>query len=146
MDRDISSDLSTAADPLAPHHVVISVCTTCKPVDGNGGPSTGPDLLAALKAALPGNDAAITVRAVQCLSVCKRPATAAVSGPNGYAFIFGDLQIAGGAEALVSFARSYLRAGYGLVPWRERAAVLRKGMSARIPPAVWSPEDGRPPP
>jgi len=34
---------------------------------------------------------------------------------------------------------------YGLVPWRERAEVLRKGMVARVPPLRWSPEDGRAP-
>lgn len=34
---------------------------------------------------------------------------------------------------------------YGLVPWRERAEVLRKGMVARVPPMRWSPDDGRAP-
>ena len=47
--------------------------------------------------------------------------------------------------ALKSFVKSYRNSGYGLVPWRERAEVLRKGMLARVPPMQWSPDDGRAP-
>jgi predicted metal-binding protein len=82
---------------------------------------------------------------VQCLGVCKRPTTAAVSGPDRYTFVFADLPPADGATALRDFARSYARSDYGLVPWRERAQILRRGMIARIPPAIWSPENGEPP-
>jgi predicted metal-binding protein len=46
---------------------------------------------------------------------------------------------------LVSFVQSYQKSDYGLVPWRERAEVLRKGMVARVPPMHWSPDDGRAP-
>jgi predicted metal-binding protein len=123
--------------------VAVSVCITCKLADG-GMASNGPELLAATKSAL-GDASGISVRAVQCLGVCKRPTTAAVSSPDGYTFVFGDLQIESGAAALAAFARSYQQAGFGLVPWRQRAEVLRRGMIARIPPLAWSPDDGRPP-
>jgi predicted metal-binding protein len=79
---------------------------------------------------------------VQCLSVCKRPATVAVTSPDGYTFLFGDLETKSGTAALASFVKSYLKSDYGLVPWRERADVLRKGMVARVPPMRWSPADG----
>ncbi len=46
---------------------------------------------------------------------------------------------------LMSFVKSYQKSDYGLVPWRERAEVLRKGMVARVPPMRWSPDDGRAP-
>ena len=85
------------------------------------------------------------VRPVQCLSVCKRPATVAVTSADGYTFLFGDLAQETGTPALASFVQSYRIANYGLVPWRERADVLRKGMVARIPPLHWSPDDGRAP-
>ena len=39
----------------------------------------------------------VKVRAVQCLGVCKRPATIAVSAPDGYTFVFGDLEPESGA-------------------------------------------------
>ena len=85
------------------------------------------------------------VRPVQCLGVCKRPATVAVTSPDGYTFLFGDLQTDSGSAALLSFVQSYQKSDYGLVPWRERADVLRKGMIARVPPPHWSPDDGRAP-
>jgi predicted metal-binding protein len=69
-----------------------------------------------------------------------------VSSSDGYTFLFGDLETESGSAALTSFVQSYRTSDYGLVPWRERAQVLRKGMIARVPPLVWSPDDGRPPP
>ena len=124
--------------------VIVSVCTTCKSTDGSGA-VVGPDIYHSVKAALGDTDATVLVRPVQCLSVCKRPATVAVTSPDGYTFLFGDLQTDSGTAALVSFVQSYQKSDYGLVPWRERAEVLRKGMVARVPPMRWSPDDGRAP-
>ena len=122
---------------------IISVCTTCKTQD-TAGDVVGPHLLAAVREIVT-PDGEIAVRAVQCLGVCKRPTTAAVSGPDRYTFVFADLRPGDGAAALRDFAASYLNADYGLVRWRERATVLRRGLIARIPPALWSPETGEPP-
>ena len=122
--------------------MVVSVCTTCKSSDGS---VVGPDMFAAVQAAIGAADADVLVRPVQCLSVCKRPATVAVSSAGGYTFLFGDLEIESGTAALKSFVQSYQKSDYGLVPWRQRAEVLRKGMIARVPPAAWSPDDGRAP-
>ena len=124
--------------------VVISICTTCKTQDP-AAEVVGPKLLAAVRDVVSTGDGSMAVRAVQCLGVCKRPTTAAVSGPDRYTFVFADLQPADGAAALRDFAVSYARSDYGLVPWRERAQVLRRCMIARIPPAIWSPENGEPP-
>ena len=150
MDRDSApgpsemcvEELPRSDAPSGP--VVVSVCISCKAADGSG-VMVGPDMLGAVKAALGDSDAAVMVRPVQCLSVCKRPATVAVTSPDGYTFLFGDLQTESGTAALVCFVRSYQKADYGLVPWRERAEVLRKGMVARVPPMRWSPDDGRAP-
>jgi predicted metal-binding protein len=150
MDREISADenpTTVPADRPAPMAscgpVLVSVCITCKTADG--GTVVGPDMFAAVTAAIGAIDANVMVRPVQCLSVCKRPATVAVSSPEGYTFLFGDLETESGTAALMSFVKSYQKSDYGLVPWRERAEVLRKGMIARLPPAAWSPDDGRPP-
>jgi predicted metal-binding protein len=137
-------DDSAAASSTADARAVISVCTTCKTQDP-AGQIVGPDLLAAVRDVVGRSDADIAVRAVQCLGVCKRPTTAAVSGPDRYTFVFADLQPEAGAIALRNFAASYIRSAYGLVPWRERATELRRGMIARIPPAIWSPDNGEPP-
>lgn len=135
--------LIEAPRPVPAGPVVVSVCVSCKTTDT--GAVVGPEMFGAVKAALGDSDAAVMVRPVQCLSVCKRPATVAVTSPDGYTFLFGDLQTDSGTAALVSFVQSYQKADYGLVPWRERAEVLRKGMVARVPPLRWSPEDGRAP-
>src|ERR1700710_1489936 len=122
--------------------VVVNVCVTCKTADG--GAVLGPDMFESVKAALGSSDR-IEVRPVQCLSVCKRPVTVAVTSADGYTFLFGDLQTESGTAALVSFVNSYRKSDYGLVPWRERAEVLRRGMLARVPPMRWSPDDGSAP-
>jgi predicted metal-binding protein len=122
--------------------IVVSVCVTCKTADG--GTVVGPDMFESVKAAI-GRSDHVLVRPVQCLSVCKRPATVAVTSADGYTFLFGDLQTESGTAALVSFVKSYQKSDYGLVPWRERAEVLRKGMVARVPPMRWSPADGSAP-
>lgn len=145
MDRDISvreREDGRQRQP-DPGDIVVSVCTTCKPSSSENG-LPGQNLLAATQAAIDGSSG-VTVRAVQCLGVCKRPATVAVTAPDGYTFVFGDLQADSGAAAIAAFISAYPQANFGLVPWRERAEVLRRGLIARIPPATWSPEDGRPP-
>jgi predicted metal-binding protein len=150
MDRESADDQtsdSTRVEPTQPilpeGPVIVSVCTTCKTADD--GTMVGPDMFAAVRAAFGKDEPNVVVRPVQCLSVCKRPATVAVTSPDGYTFLFGDLQADSGTVALKSFVKSYQNSGYGLVPWRERAEVLRKGMLARVPPMRWSPDDGRAP-
>jgi predicted metal-binding protein len=150
MDRESTDEQSpdlTQVEPPQPNWpqapVIVSVCTTCKTADGTT--VVGPDMFTAVRAALGGDDPGVVVRPVQCLSVCKRPATVAVTSPDGYTFLFGDLQTESGTAALMSFVKSYQKSDYGLVPWRERAEVLRKGMVARVPPMRWSPDDGRAP-
>jgi predicted metal-binding protein len=147
MDRPISTlpDDPAVTDlprPLPSAPVVVSVCVNCKAADGA---IAGPAMLDAVTAALDARDVAVMVRPVQCLSVCKRPTTVAVTSPDGYTFLFGDLVPETGPDAVASFVQSYQTSDYGLVPWRERADVLRKGMVARVPPLRWSPDDGRPP-
>jgi predicted metal-binding protein len=149
MDHEISTDKpatmpadrSSTATPCGP--VLVSVCITCKSADAST--VVGPGMFNAVRAAIGATNTHVTVRPVQCLSVCKRPATVAVSSVDGYTFLFGDLETESGTAALTSFVQSYQESDYGLVPWRERAEVLRKGMIARVPPASWSPDDGRAP-
>ena len=144
MNHSIPAPIVEATPDAADTRVVISICTTCKTQDAVS-EVVGPRLLAAVRDIVPPGDGGIAVRAVQCLGVCKRSTTAAVSSPDRYTFVFADLQPDDGATALRDFALSSARSDYGLVPWRERAQVLRRGMIARIPPAIWSPENGEPP-
>ena len=149
MDRsDPSDDTRVALVPDRPvaarDDIVVSVCTTCR-ADSATPATEGPALLAALTEALASVEAPARVRAVQCLGVCKRPVTVAVSSTEGYTFMFGDLDVTRGLQALADFVKAYRTSNFGLVPWRARAEVLRKGMIARLPPAIWSPDNGEPP-
>lgn len=139
-----SSSGASASVGVDDARVIISVCTTCKTQDA-AADVVGPKLLATVRDSASPPDPNVAVRAVQCLGVCKRPTTAAISGHGRYTFVFADLVPETGAPALRDFANAYRRAAYGLVPWRQRAQVLRRGMIARIPPAIWSPDDGAPP-
>ena len=102
-------------------------------------------MLEALKPVIQAQAPDVKVRAVQCLGVCKRPATIAVSAPDGYTFVFGDLDPQSGVEAIATFVLSYRIGDYGFVPWIARPELLRSRLVARIPSVTWSPEDGHPP-
>ena len=82
------------------------------------------------------------VRPVQCLSVCKRPCTASLSGPERYTYVFGDLEPQTGAAALLDCARAFLEREHGYLLWRERPEPLRRGIVARIPPPHGLAADG----
>ncbi len=125
---------------------VISVCTSCRSaVDGDTA-SPGDVLLAALRAAAAADGTGpIAIRPVQCLSVCKRPCTAALSGPDRYTYVFGDLDPAAAAAPLLECARLFVEAEHGYLLWRERPEPLRRGILARIPPAGLDSADGRHP-
>lgn len=127
--------------------IAISVCITCKQAlpDGDGFAKPGEDLLATLRAALTNRDSAIELRPVACMSVCKRPLTASISGEGRYTYVFGDLQADASAEALIDCAEKALADPFGYVPWAERQRPLQTGIVARIPPPGWSPPDGKPP-
>ena len=120
--------------------VVIGVCVSCRVGDGTGRP--GEDLLRALRAR--GDDLGpnVSVRAVQCLSVCKRACTIALSAPGRYTYVFGDLDPAAGVEDLLACVETYGRQENGFMLWRERPESLRRGIVARIPPVSWSADDG----
>ena len=132
--------MAASGTDLKPGDPVVSVCVTCKAAQ-DAELRHGPVLVERLRAAL-GEQ---VVRPVQCLGVCKRPTTVAVSAPQGFTFIFGDLEPDAGPAAIASFVQSYRVADYGFVPWRQRPEILRRGLVARLPPAAWSPEDGAPP-
>jgi predicted metal-binding protein len=129
--------------PDAP--VIVSVCITCKPPGAIESPCVGARMFDATRAAIAADTPGVVVRAVQCLGVCKRPATVAVSARNGFTFVFGDLSPETGPAAVATFVQAYRAADYGFVPWRARPAQLRGGLVARIPSATWSPDDGHPP-
>jgi predicted metal-binding protein len=124
---------------------IVSVCTACRAAPDSEGPPVGKTMFAALVPVLLGRMPDTTVRPVQCLGVCRRPATVAVSAWEGYTFVFGDLNLQDGPAAITAFVKSYREMDYGFVPWAARPELLRTRLVSRIPSPLWSPHDGRPP-
>jgi predicted metal-binding protein len=130
-----------AAAPAATSAVTIYVCVTCrggKPLDLV--PVPGETLAAATGRVAEGTG--IAVRPVRCLANCNRGLSAAVRRDGAWTYVFGDLDAAGGAAALIQGAKLYAAAPDGLMPWRGRPDALKRGLVARTPPFE-SAGDGR---
>ncbi len=111
----------------------LHVCITCRagqpPAPGQ--PCPGARLHAALSA-LPTPEA-VRLKPVECLSACAKGPTIALTAPGSWSYIHGPLTEAD-APALLAFAAAYAAAPEGIVPWRERPALFRKHVIARLPP------------
>ena len=69
----------------------------------------------------------------ECLSNCNRGCSVALTGPGRWSYVYGDLDEAL-VDDLLTGASRYAATKDGLVPWRERPVIFRKGVIARIPP------------
>jgi len=116
--------------------VTIFVCITCKPADHP--PESirpGARMFDAVEARLADcGDTAVALRAVECLSVCKRPCTVALSGPGKWTYVVGDLEVEANAGDVIDAALKFAATSDGLVPWRERPKSFRSGVVSRVPP------------
>ncbi|KPQ12698.1 MAG: B12-responsive COG5469 family metal-binding protein [Saliniramus fredricksonii] len=118
---------------------ILHVCLTCRQRDAEGqiieteGPRAGTRLHDNLAAALP-DDAPFVVRGVECLSNCKRACTVGLTSPMRWSYVYGDLDPVGSIDDIIAGATLYAGTDDGIVPWRERPQIFRKGVIARIPP------------
>ena len=107
------------------------VCITCKA----GEERLGQALFDALSARIAADgEAGVGLRAVECLSVCKRPCTVALTARGKWTYVVGDLACESHLEDIVTAARLYAASPAGIVPWRERPLSFRKGVISRTPP------------
>lgn len=83
-------------------------------------------------------EAALDVRGVHCMSQCKRPCAVAVSGPNRFTYLFGDLDPTRHAQDVVDLAVLYVRSPNGFMARNDRPEVMRAGVLGRVPPLDWS--------
>jgi predicted metal-binding protein len=110
----------------------IYVCITCRGPDGLlRDPLPGQLLAAATVQAAQGTG--IQVRPIRCLANCSRGPSAAMRANGSWTYIFGGLDAAC-APALVIGARMLAQALDGILPWRGRPDVLKRGLCARMPP------------
>ena len=116
----------------------IFVCISCRRGLGDDEEAfdqPGRLLVEVIAAKLQGNgDDRLAVSGVDCLAVCKRPCTIALSATNKWTYLIGDLDPDTQADEIVAAARSFAASENGIVPWRERPASFRKGVIARVPP------------
>ena len=105
------------------------VCVTCRSEQG----PLGPGLFDALSERL-GAEPDIALKAIECLSVCKRPCTIALAAPGKWTYVIGDLIHDSHLEDIVIGVRRYAASPDGVVPWRERPLCFRKGVVSRTPP------------
>ena len=74
------------------------------------------------------------LRGVTCMSQCKRPCTIALSGPDRFTYLFGDLDPETNAPEVLAVAAAYATAEAGFLPRHARPEVLRAGILGRVPP------------
>jgi predicted metal-binding protein len=115
---------------------IVYVCVTCR---GQGRQDSEPDpdprpgaLLAdAAERAAAGTD--VTVRRLRCFANCSRGPSAAMRCNGSWTYVFGGLDESC-AGALIEGARLLAGASDGILPWRGRPEILKRGLIARVPP------------
>jgi predicted metal-binding protein len=111
---------------------VIYVCITCKRAgDAEIEPRPGALLAAATESAAVGTE--VTVRRLRCLANCSRGPSVAMRCNGSWTYLFGGLD-EGCAGALIEGARLLAGAADGILPWRGRPEILKRGLIARVPP------------
>lgn len=123
---------------MSQRDLTIHVCTVCRRMREDlpeGYDQPGLDLAEALTGRLAGTEG-ISVLAVECLAVCKRPCTVAFAADGKWTYLVGDLDTQTHLDDIVGAARSYAASANGIIPWKERPQPFRKGVVARVPPLV----------
>jgi predicted metal-binding protein len=121
--------------------VAVFVCVTCRGKD-NDAERPGHLLFDAVTARFHGSaECAVTVTPVECLSVCKRPCTVALSAAGKWTYVIGDLNHEDHVDDVVAAVRRYAATEDGIIPWRERPQCFRKGVVSRVPPLGFFPRE-----
>ncbi len=111
---------------------MIYVCTTCRQQGKpESEPRPGALLAAATEQAAAGTE--VVVRRLRCLANCAHGPSAAMRANGSWTYLFGGLDVAN-ADALIQGARLLAGAADGILPWRGRPDILKRGLIARVPP------------
>jgi predicted metal-binding protein len=133
----VGVDANLEGDMLQPvggtdSRVTVIVCESCRNETGStDSPGAGQQLATDTRRAAEGSD--ISVVTVACLGNCKRRLSAAMVKAGAWSYVFGDLSEDSGAD-LVTGAKLFAASTDGLIPWRGRPEILKRGLIARIPP------------
>lgn len=118
---------------MAAPDVTVFVCVSCR--DGaDADMRPGALLLDALRTRLSERNLELAVKPVDCLAVCKRPATVAFAGAGKWTYVIGDLDAGAHVDELIDSARSFAATDNGIVAWQDRPICFKKGVVSRTPP------------
>ncbi len=112
------------------------VCITCRRQgheDGEPDEKLRPGALLATAVERAAAGTEVEVRRMRCFANCTRGPSAAMRANGSWTYVFGGLDERD-AGALVEGARLLARAGDGILPWRGRPEILKRGLIARVPP------------
>ena len=130
-------EVDDAAEALTA--ATVYVCITCRRAgDPDDAPRPGLALAQATTQAADGTGVAVC--RVECLANCSRGLSAAMRCDGTWTYIFGGLEPDRDAEALIEGARLLARAQDGVLPWRGRPEILKRGLIARVPPVDFTEE------
>jgi len=113
--------------------MTIYVCITCRR-PGDPEEALRPGLVLARETAREADGSGVTVRQIRCLANCNRACSAAVRRDGAWTYVFGGLEPERDAAALIEGAKLFACAADGLMPWRGRPDILKRGLIARVPP------------
>ncbi|MCA3587484.1 MAG: DUF1636 domain-containing protein [Methylocystis sp.] len=120
----------------------LSVCFRCKPEGWPGDADArrpGADLADAIEAEATRRGIDLEVlRDVRCMSQCKRPCVVAFSGEGRFTYLFGDLDPARDAAAVLDAFALYRTRPDGFMERFERPEALHAGILGRVPPLISS--------
>lgn len=113
--------------------VTIFVCVSCRDA-AEPDRRPGVPFIEALRARIAERSLSVPVETVECLAVCKRPATVAFASPGKWTYVIGDLSLDADVDALIDSAQRFSESENGIVAWKDRPACFRKGVVSRTPP------------
>lgn len=125
--------------PAASPNVCLSVCFRCKPEGWAGADERRPgaELADAIEDEIGKRALDIAVmRDVRCMSQCKRPCVVAFSGAGRFTYLFGDLDPARDAGAVLDAFTLYSERDDGFMERFERPEVMQAGILGRVPPLL----------
>jgi predicted metal-binding protein len=117
----------------------ILVCSTCASVWKDGhriGISGGQKLFEELKQNFENwaHSSEYELNSVECMSACSNSCVIAFNSPGKYTYVFGDLPTENAADSVFECASKYYQQAQGMLAWKDRPELLKKGIIARVPP------------
>lgn len=115
----------------------IYICGACRPKNANpdNPERPGKDLAKDLAQKLKNQqlDQRFSLKIMQCMSVCSRPATVSFVSPGKFTFTIGDMDPKTGAEDIITFATLYAQSEDGIPAWSDRPVSIQNGTVSRTP-------------